>query len=189
MIKNNIDQGSNLNNKFISILFENFVIDIQIQSQYFYKEILKLKNSGKFEKIFENVKTLINTESLEKKLYFSILLTDDKEITKINKRSRNKPYPTNVLSFPSTDLKKNNNLRHNIFTNEIFFGDIVISIERILFEASQENKKTNDHFLHIFVHGILHLLGFDHKSDDQANYMELTEIEILNNLDIKNPYY
>ena len=82
---------------------------------------MKLKNSGKFEKIFEKVKTLINTESLEKKLYFSILLTDDKEITKINKRSRNKPYPTNVLSFPSTDLKKNNNLRHNIFTNEIFF--------------------------------------------------------------------
>ena len=183
MIKNNIDQDLNSDNKFISILFENFVIDVQIQFKCFYKEILKLKNSGKFEKIFAKIKTLINNKSLEKKFYFSILLTDDKEITKINKRLRNKAYPTNVLSFPSRNLKE------NAFSNEIFFGDIVISIERILFEASKENKKINDHFLHIFVHGILHLLGFDHELDDEANYMEMKEIEILNYLDVENPYY
>ncbi len=187
MTKNNIDQGFNTSNKFISILCDNFVIDIQVQFNCFYGEILKLKNNGKFEKVFENLKTLINKKYLEKKMYFSILLTDDKEITKINNKSRNKPYPTNVLSFPSLDFKKNK-LRDNIFSNEIFFGDIVISIERILSEASKENKRVNDHFLHIFVHGLLHLIGFDHETDEEANFMELTEIEILNSLDIKNPY-
>ena len=188
MIKNNLDPNINSSNKFISILFENFIIDIQIQYECFYGEILKLRNNGKFEKIFEKLKILINSKCLEKKLYLSIFLTDDKEITKINKRSRNKSYPTNVLSFPSLDFKNINQFSESVFSNEVFFGDIVISIERILFEASKEDKKVNDHFLHIFVHGLLHLIGFDHKTDNQANFMEETEIEILNSLGIKNPY-
>ena len=72
MTKNNIDQGFNTSNKFISILCDNFVIDIQVQFKCFYGEILKLKNNGKFEKVFENLKTLIedglidNSEKLGK---------------------------------------------------------------------------------------------------------------------------
>jgi len=68
MTKNNIDQGFNTSNKFISILCDNFVIDIQVQFKCFYGEILKLKNNGKFEKVFENLKTLINKKYLKLKI-------------------------------------------------------------------------------------------------------------------------
>ena len=115
-------------------------------------------------------------------------LTKDKEISEINNKYRNKPYPTNIISFPTNEfqmLMTNNKKTKN---HEIYFGDIVISMEKIILEASDEKKKVQDHFLHLMVHGILHLIGFEHCTERKAKKMEEVEKNILNFVDIKNPY-
>ena len=190
MIENKINNSLNVDCKFISITSNNFIIDIKIKYKKFYKDLLKIYNTGLFEIIFSNIQSLVKNDKIKSKLYLSILLTDDAEITKINKKSRKMPYPTNVLSFSSLDFMKDNKLdsSQNNYNDELFLGDIVISIERIFSEASSEKKKVIDHFLHIFIHGVLHLLGYDHKTDRDADKMELIEAQILNYLGIKNPY-
>ena len=115
-------------------------------------------------------------------------LTKDKEISEINNKYRNKPYPTNIISFPTNEfqmLMTNNKKTKN---HEIYFGDIVISMEKIILEASDEKKKVQDHFLHLMVHGILHLIGFEHCTERKAKKMEEVEKNIFNFVDIKNPY-
>ena len=67
-------------------------------------------------------------------------------------------------------------------------GDIVISLDRINEEAKIAEKKVLDHFVHILIHGILHLLGFDHETEEQARKMENIETKILNHIGIEDPY-
>ena len=100
------------------------------------------------------------------------------EIQSLNYKFANKDKPTNVLSFPSY-LKSN---------HELFLGDIIFSNETINKEAIRDKKSMNNHLIHLFIHGVLHLLGYDHKTVSQAKKMEDLEIEILNILQIDNPY-
>ena len=72
--------------------------------------------------------------------------------------------------------------------HEIYFGDIVISMEKIIIEAFEGKKKVQDHFLHLMVHGILHLIGFEHCTERKAKKMEEVEKNILSFVDIKHPY-
>ena len=72
--------------------------------------------------------------------------------------------------------------------NEFFLGDIIFSIETICREAKRDNKSVNNHLIHLFVHGVLHLLGYDHKTEKEAKKMENLEIQILETLQINNPY-
>ena len=94
--------------------------------------------------------------------------------------------PTNVLSFAAVDDPDFD--RNTELFGEIELGDIIIALETMQREAAEKGIPLRDHFCHLFTHGILHLLGFDHIEDDEAEYMEEFEINILKRLNIKNPY-
>lgn len=123
-----------------------------------------------------------------KNIELALILTDSKSIQKLNKQFRNKDKSTNSLSFPANEnmIDEIKNLKnHDGF---IFLGDIVFSYEVVLSEAIDQNLSFENHFIHLVVHGILHLLGFDHELDKEAEKMERLEIEILAELSIKSPY-
>ena len=120
-------------------------------------------------------------------LEISFSLVNNNQIKKINKETRYQDKPTNILSFPHFDKDEINNLRKSK-NNYIFLGDIVIAYEKIDNEAVKQNKKFKNHLTHLILHSILHLLGFDHQNDFEAQEMEDIEIKILDNLNIKNPY-
>ncbi|HIB97308.1 MAG TPA: rRNA maturation RNase YbeY [Candidatus Thioglobus sp.] len=108
-----------------------------------------------------------------------IRMVDKNEIQNLNKTYRHQDKPTNVLSFPS-DLP--------IEIDEEILGDVVICLEVVKQEAQDQQKTFLDHLTHMAIHGTLHLLGYDHIEDDQAKTMESLEVEILDRLQIKNPY-
>lgn len=113
----------------------------------------------------------------------SLVFADDVFIRELNKTYRNKDNPTNVLSFPQYEPKEiNEDLPF------IPLGDIILAHETIKREAQEQEKDFEDHFLHLIVHGLLHLIGYDHEEDDEAEIMENLEIRILEKLGIKNPY-
>ena len=101
------------------------------------------------------------------------MLTEE-EIHRLNKQYRNVDKPTNVLSFPNTG---------NVL------GDIVLCLEVVQKEAVDQQKTYKSHLTHLIVHSILHLLGYDHISDEEAEEMEQKEIDILKTVfKIENPY-
>lgn len=111
----------------------------------------------------------------------SMVLTNDPHIQELNKTYRGKDKPTNVLSFPlQEDL--------NTLATGDMLGDIILSFETVLNEAIDQDKKFEHHAAHLMIHGFLHLLGYDHETDEEADEMEKIEIDILKALDIKNPY-
>ncbi len=115
----------------------------------------------------------------------SIILTNDEEIAAFNQEFRGKNGPTNVLSFPSLEPE---DFRAGISCAIMPIGEILISFERIQEEAIQQEKKFKDHFLHMLAHGSLHLLGYDHVVEEEAEKMETLEIEILSKFSINSPY-
>lgn len=118
---------------------------------------------------------------------FSIKYTNDEDIKKLNSTFREKNTQTNVLSFPHLNLKEADFKLHKL-TKNIYLGDIAISYESVLKEITEQGKTFKDHFSHLIVHSLLHLLGFDHITEEEAIRMEMLEIEILKDLNIKNPY-
>lgn len=104
----------------------------------------------------------------------SIILTDDVEIHEINKTYRNMDKPTNVLSFELGD--------------DVLLGDIYISYDTVKKEAREQGISFHDHVAHMVVHGMFHLLGYDHLNDQEAMLMEMKEIKVLKKMGIKNPY-
>lgn len=112
----------------------------------------------------------------------SVLLTDDAHQRSLNRDWRGQDKPTNVLSFPGDD---DENVPDGA---PVLLGDIAIALETIQREAQDQQKSLADHFCHLMVHGMLHLLGFDHETQLQADDMEPLEIEILEGLGIASPY-
>lgn len=111
----------------------------------------------------------------------TIRLVNSTEIQQLNFNYRNKNKATNVLSFPS-ELPK------NIALAIPLIGDIIICCEIIEEEAIEQHKTNEAHFAHLVIHGVLHLLGYDHVSASDAAIMEPIEIQLLNTLGIANPY-
>ena len=109
----------------------------------------------------------------------SLRLVDAREMSKLNLEYRNKQGPTNVLSFPA-DLPPELGLP--------LLGDIVICAPVVRAEAAAQHKSPDAHWAHMAVHGTLHLLGYDHIEEDQANAMEALESAILADLDYPCPY-
>jgi probable rRNA maturation factor len=118
----------------------------------------------------------------------SYLLTTDDEIQKLNNEFREKDKATNVLSFPDTELTLENLQQAALFEESLCLGDIALAENTVKMEAQAQSKQAIDHFTHLVIHGILHLLGYDHINDVQALEMESLEIKILSKLEIKNPY-
>lgn len=108
-----------------------------------------------------------------------IRIVDEQESAELNQQYRHKQGPTNILSFP-IDLPDGVELD--------LLGDLVVCAPVLKREALQQHKALIDHWAHIIVHGVLHLLGYDHIEDSDAEQMEALEIVILNTLNIKNPY-
>lgn len=122
----------------------------------------------------------------EKPVDINLCLSDDNEVHTLNRDFRGMDKPTNVLSFAAVDDPDFD--RNTKLFGEIELGDIIIALETMQREAAEKGIPLRDHFCHLFTHGILHLLGFDHIEDDEAEYMEEFEINILKRLNIKNPY-
>lgn len=110
----------------------------------------------------------------------SLVLTDDARIRELNRDWRDKDKPTNVLSFPAADPDDDD--------PGPLLGDVVIARETTVREAVEEGKTLEDHVAHLLVHGLLHLFGFDHETDEEAEEMEALEREILGDLGIADPY-
>ena len=115
----------------------------------------------------------------KKEYEITVRIVGIKEITKLNKQYRKKNKPTNIISFNFYPPK-------NIKTN--LLGDLVICAPVVNLEAKLPYKTITSHWAHLTVHGVLHLLGYDHKSLGEAQKMERLEIKILKKLRITNPY-
>ena len=110
----------------------------------------------------------------------SLLLTDNAGIRELNRTWRGFDKPTNVLSFPGPEGVAPHGVRH--------LGDIALAFETLDREAAEEGKSLADHLAHLIVHGTLHLLGYDHENEGEAEVMEALEVDALARLGIADPY-
>ncbi|HET19314.1 MAG TPA: rRNA maturation RNase YbeY [Chromatiales bacterium] len=115
----------------------------------------------------------------ERSTGLTLRLTDAGEMADLNQQYRGKAYATNVLSFP---------LEFPMDTGIPYIGDIVICPEVVAREAAEQHKPLEAHYAHLTVHGVLHLLGYDHETDDEALEMETLETQMLARLGYPDPY-
>ncbi len=114
----------------------------------------------------------------------AVMLTDDATIRTFNKDFRGKDAPTNVLSFPAPEMDVSD--AEDAAPRAL--GDIAIAYETLRREADEEAKPFLHHLSHLAVHGFLHLVGYDHETDEEAEEMEALEVAILAQLGIPDPY-
>ncbi len=108
-----------------------------------------------------------------------IKVVDEAESQALNHTYRGKDQPTNVLSFPSEVPD---------FVASTHLGDLAICATVVEQEATAQNKSLEHHWAHMSIHGVLHLLGYDHMEDDEAEEMEALEVELLKDLGVEDPY-
>lgn len=144
------------------------IIDISVTEEKWHEALPGLEDFVR--KIAHAVFEKLHTRAAE----VSFCFVDDHFIRGLNKQYRGKDKPTNVLSFPLQEAE--------------MLGDVVLALETIKTEAAEQQKTLEDHVGHLIVHGLLHLLGYDHENDSEAETMENLEIQILKAMDIKNPY-
>lgn len=109
----------------------------------------------------------------------AVALSSDERVRALNLAYRGKDKPTNVLSFPAGE---------HVAGPRRYLGDIILAAETVAAEAEAEGKPCRHHLQHLVVHGLLHLLGYDHEDDRDAQVMEQLEIEILGQLGVPDPY-
>ncbi|WP_242096401.1 MULTISPECIES: rRNA maturation RNase YbeY [unclassified Sphingomonas] len=118
----------------------------------------------------------------------SIRLTSDDEVRTLNARYRHKDKPTNVLSFPMVQSDLLETVTQGSDDGEVLLGDIVLAHGVCTAEAADKGVSVETHATHLVVHGVLHLLGYDHLADDEADAMEAIERDALASLGIADPY-
>jgi probable rRNA maturation factor len=118
----------------------------------------------------------------------SVRLTSDDEVHTLNRQYRGKDKPTNVLSFPMIQPDLIDTVDQNSDDGEVLLGDIVLAHGVCVAEAAERGIAVEDHAAHLMVHGVLHLLGYDHIDDVQGDAMEEIERQALATLGIADPY-
>jgi probable rRNA maturation factor len=123
----------------------------------------------------------------------SLVLADDALVQTLNRDYRDKDKPTNVLSFALLDdLDDTDESTDDVLARDegmpILIGDVILAFETVQREALEQGKPFEDHLTHLVIHGVLHLLGYDHQSDPDADRMERLETSILARLGIADPY-
>ncbi|MDX2094573.1 MAG: rRNA maturation RNase YbeY [Alphaproteobacteria bacterium] len=144
---------------------------------------LEVKHASSRKRVGNKKKSLNVSADGHKNSAVTILLTDNAEVKALNAQYRGKNKPTNVLSFPdgSEEMGRNGKpLMH--------LGDIAMAYETIAGEAAEQGKALKHHIAHLTIHGVLHLLGYDHEEAGEAEAMEAQEIAILACMGIANPY-
>ncbi len=116
----------------------------------------------------------------------SVTLSGDEQVRVLNAKWRGKDKPTNVLSFPMADER--DLAKANVVTSELLLGDIILARGVCEAEAAERGISVEHHAMHLLVHGTLHLLGYDHKSDLEAADMEAREVRALARLGMSDPY-
>jgi probable rRNA maturation factor len=119
----------------------------------------------------------------------SLVLADDALVRTLNRDYRDKDKPTNVLSFALLDDLDDTD--DDLARDEgmpILIGDVILAFETVQREAREQGKSVGDHLTHLVIHGVLHLLGYDHLSDPDADRMERLETSILARMGIADPY-
>mgnify|MGYP000676862053 FL=1 len=149
-----------------------------------YKEINPKLFEGILEEVLKNYPNFSKVQNIE----LSILLTNDKRIKKLNQEFRNENSATNVLSFPDLDIDFSQILEFKPDLDYIYLGDIAFAFETISEEVKKKNIPFLNHFKHLLVHSTLHLLGYDHMNDTEAEIMQDIEVKILKKLSIPSPY-
>ena len=123
---------------------------------------------------------------LSKTFDVNVSLSDDAEIHRLNKEFRGIDKPTNVLSFANVDDDEFWDVLDK--SERLDLGDIILAFETLQREAAEKQITVYAHYCHLLVHGFLHILGFDHQTDDEADEMEALEVEILEQFSVENPY-
>ena len=119
----------------------------------------------------------------------SLVLADDALVQTLNRDYRDKDKPTNVLSFALLDdLDDTDDVLARDEGMPILIGDVILAFETVQREAREQGKSVGDHLTHLVIHGVLHLLGYDHQSDPDADRMEKLETSILARMGIADPY-
>lgn len=132
-----------------------------------------------WSEIVNNISNMIYTRQT---FELTVLLTNSEKIKKLNNDFRGINQVTNVLSFPNFSPKQIS------IGYKGYLGDIAIAYDKVKTESENSGISFIDHFSHLIVHSILHLLGFDHIDNNDADVMEIIEAAVLRRLGIKNPY-
>ncbi|MDR4308205.1 rRNA maturation RNase YbeY [Chelatococcus sambhunathii] len=110
----------------------------------------------------------------------AVTLADDARVRALNAEWREKDKPTNVLTFPAVEPDET--------ADAPMLGDVILAFETVEREAREEGRTLSDHVSHLVVHGVLHLFGYDHLEDDEAEEMEAIETRALARLGVADPY-
>jgi len=145
-------------------------------------------NSDYFANIAKLILSRYPNFSKVKELELSILLTHDTKIKSLNNEFRGKDKATNILSFPDMEIDWQRIVEFEIDPEYMYLGDIACSYQTIAKEATLKEISFQDHFTHLIIHAILHLIGYDHMDDEEASAMEAIEIEVLDSFGIASPY-
>jgi len=145
-------------------------------------------NPEYFAQIVERVLSRYPNFSRVQEVELSVLLTDNTKIKLLNNEFRGKDKATNVLSFPDIEIDWHRIVEFEVDSEYMYLGDIAFSYQVIKEESSLKSIDFQDYFKHLLIHAILHLIGYDHMHDEEAEVMEAIEIEILNSFGIKSPY-
>lgn len=191
---NNIDDNSNENNSLDALdISASELIDDQTLDNFYSREQLLSVMTATLNYIDEQVKgglilpyfEDIDAEQWQEKIkVLDIYITDEVEGRELNLEARQKDYATNILSYPSDLPAAIIGLMPTLP-----LGELIICHAVMIREAAEQNKEAVQHISHLLIHGILHLLGFDHElGQAEQDEMERFEIEILAGLNILNPY-
>ncbi len=159
----------------------NIEIDVSIQDPAW-------ENLANIEKIVSEAAinalqwAILPKPAIDRDLEVSLVLANNDLLQVLNREYRDQDKPTNILTFATLDSPD------FIPEGPLSLGDVIIAYETVVGEAQKDGKFITDHVRHLIVHGVLHLLGYDHIDDDDATDMETLEIRILETMGVQNPY-